>query len=294
MGRPRSYSDHELAQAVLAAESYDGVLRNLGIVPGGQQRQRVRKRIAELALDTAHFSRRSKGQDRSRWWTDQDLRRAVAQSESWRGVARSLGVSAYSARARFRVRAAQLRLDTHHFYGRGWSPASAADPSDEAFSRPAGRRRWTDAELADAVRVSRSIAQVLAALGLRVGGGQYRVIKRRIAELQLSTEHFTGQGWSRGTQLAGRRARPLEDLLREGSEVASHDLKLRLLREGIKERRCEGCGLTEWQAQPVPLQLDHINGEPTDNRLENLRLLCPNCHALTDTYCGRNIRRDTQ
>ncbi len=67
-------------------------------------------------------------------------------------------------------------------------------------------------------------------------------------------------------------------------------LRQRLIAEGHKQARCERCGGTEWNGQAIPLELDHINGRRDDNRLENLRLLCANCHAQTPTYRGRNIR----
>lgn len=66
-------------------------------------------------------------------------------------------------------------------------------------------------------------------------------------------------------------------------------LKKRLIKEGIKEDKCESCGLVDiWNGKPITLQLDHINGINYDHRLENLQILCPNCHSQTDTYCGRN------
>ena len=82
-----------------------------------------------------------------------------------------------------------------------------------------------------------------------------------------------------------------EVFLFKGSIIKSHVLKLKLIKDGLKERLCESCGHTEWMGKPVPLELHHINGDRFDNRLENLRLLCPNCHALTDNYSGRGQKQ---
>ena len=72
------------------------------------------------------------------------------------------------------------------------------------------------------------------------------------------------------------------------STFQTYKLKKRLLEDGIKQHVCEHCGLMHWQGMEIPLELHHINGDNRDNRLENLQLLCPNCHALTDSYRGRN------
>ena len=81
------------------------------------------------------------------------------------------------------------------------------------------------------------------------------------------------------------------EYLIEGAAISSHRLKLKLLRDEVKKRLCERCGKSKWLGEPIPLELHHVNGDRFDNRLVNLQLLCPNCHALTDNHAGRGSSR---
>lgn len=76
----------------------------------------------------------------------------------------------------------------------------------------------------------------------------------------------------------------------KGSFVSAHRLKLKLIRDGVKEHKCEICGITEWMGQKVPLELDHIDGNHYNNEMYNLRIVCPNCHAQQDTNSGKNVK----
>jgi len=145
---------------------------------------------------------------------------------------------------------------------------------------------YNENQLRDAVKQSFSIRQVLNKLGLKEAGGNYETTKRRIKKLNLDTSHFTGKLWNKGKSLGYRRE--ILEYLKENTVVQSFRLRNRLISEGIKEHKCECCGITEWMGKSTPIELDHINGINTDNRLENLRLLCPNCHAQTETYRGKN------
>ena len=142
------------------------------------------------------------------------------------------------------------------------------------------------AVLARAIARSFSIRGALKVLRLAPAGGNYETIRKAIREFNLDTSHFTGQGHLRGKS-HNYNTRPLRSILVRGKLEQTFRLKLRLLAEGYKQHRCECCGITEWLKQPVPLELHHKDGDRT-NLLRNLELLCPNCHALTDNYRGKN------
>lgn len=151
------------------------------------------------------------------------------------------------------------------------------------------RFMFNNPEIFDIIKESSSIAQVLKRIGLKAAGGNYRTFDRFVKNNNIDISHFTGQLWSKGKKLFPKR--DIEDYLENGVRITSHALKKRLIKENIFEHKCYICNLDEWMDKPIPLELDHINGDHDDNRLENLRILCPNCHAQTDTYRAKN-RRD--
>ena len=149
---------------------------------------------------------------------------------------------------------------------------------------------WTDEDLVAAVQSSQSYRAVIQKLGLIPAGGNYVQVQYAIKRLNLDIAHFTGARWNNGKRYRLPHVRQkLDDLLVENSRVQSFKLKIRLFEAGIKEQKCELCGWAEHSLDGrIPVELDHINGVHTDNRLENLRILCPNCHSLQPTHRGRN------
>jgi HNH endonuclease len=149
--------------------------------------------------------------------------------------------------------------------------------------------RYTEQDVRDAVASSRSLSDALRALGLRAAGSNFRTLKRLIERYDIATEHMDPNWVLRGNR--PNRKIPLQQLMVEGSSYGRDKLKRRLYEEGIKQRRCELCGQGElWNGSRMSLILDHINGVATDNRLDNLRIVCPNCNATLDTHCGRQNR----
>lgn len=150
------------------------------------------------------------------------------------------------------------------------------------------KRSWSKKQLENAVKTSKSHRQVLAKLNLREAGGNYEQIKKYIKEYKLNTKHFTGKAWNKGLKGIGKPRIPLEKVLVKNSSFQSYKLKKRLFAAELKQKRCEECGWAKTTKDGyLPLELDHINGDRHDNRLENLRILCPNCHSLKPTYRSR-------
>ncbi len=99
---------------------------------------------------------------------------------------------------------------------------------------------------------------------------------------------YEGQMNAPGTA-KGNHYRPASLYLNKTRRITSSKLKEKLFREGLKERKCESCGLDKWMDSEVPLELHHINGDHFDNEWVNLQVLCPNCHALTENYCKSGL-----
>lgn len=148
---------------------------------------------------------------------------------------------------------------------------------------------YTKEQFIDAVKTSYSIREVLLKLKLTATGAAYTSFKRSLLFWSVDASHFTGKLWSKGKKLIPKR--DIQDYLSNKQPISSHALKLRLLKENIFKPECSICGLTKWNNDPIPLELDHINGNHSDNSLSNLRLTCPNCHAQTNTHAGRNKKK---
>lgn len=147
-------------------------------------------------------------------------------------------------------------------------------------------------QFAALVASSKTTTQILKAFGLRNQGHNGRTIHRRLKEDSLSIDHLLIGKAARTAKLTRRSLLPLEDLLQKGTQIGSSRLKKRLLNQGLLQERCAVCPqTTEWNGQKLVLVLDHVNGDPTDNRLDNLRLLCPNCNSQTATFAGKNAKR---
>ncbi len=149
-------------------------------------------------------------------------------------------------------------------------------------------RKWTDDDLKLAVKNSLSTRTALKELGLKPAGGNYKNIKKHIERLGLDVSHHTGQGYLRGKTHSYSKPIPLKEVLVSTSYYSTSMLKTRLIKEGLLKNKCATCNINSWLKKELVLHLDHINGVNIDNRLNNLRLLCPNCHSQTDTYCGKN------
>lgn len=202
-------------------------------------------------------------------YTEERLAEAARTPRTLTEALEKLGVDPKSGSRRYlHDRMRRLGVDVSHFEQEG--------------------AKWTKEVLQEAVSASTNMCEVLRRLGLENVGGHHTHISRKVKALALDTSHFTTASG------AGRYhpRRTPESLLAEQTperarRVPGERLKRAMVALGAEER-CADCGTEPvWLGEPLPLEVDHINGDWRDNRPENLRLPCPNCHSTTDSYRGR-------
>lgn len=206
-------------------------------------------------------------------YTRERLAEAAEGARTLTEALERLGVDPKSGSRRYlHDRMRKLGVDTSHFQAEG--------------------TKWTREILAEAVAASTTMCEVLRRLGLEVVGGHHTHISRRVKAFAIDTSHFALPS------PAGRpkvRRTPEALLVKQDGPQArraqSEQLKWALGSLGVPDL-CAMCGIEPvWQGRPLPLEVDHIDGDWRDNRPENLRLLCPNCHSTTDAYRGRGKGR---
>ncbi|WP_394999913.1 HNH endonuclease signature motif containing protein [Acinetobacter sp.] len=139
------------------------------------------------------------------------------------------------------------------------------------------RHHYTKELLEPIVKDSKAWSEVCRKLGIKPATGAQTHVKKRAGLFGITHEHFAGNAWNKGRTFAPKQK--IETYLIKNSTLGSHKLKLRLIKDGLKEAKCEICELTHWRDEPIVLELDHKDSDHFNNEIENLQILCPNCHA---------------
>ncbi len=273
---PRTrYTREILAAAAANSTSVREVLDRLGVPNTGGSHAHIARRMDALGIDSSHFTTRRPEPAPFPVIAGSELASAFAQARSLADLARRLELPVtVRTRKHLARQSADHRLDVtklgHH------------------------RLTLNEEVLRRAAAESTSLVGVIRKLGLEESNSNVRRVRRALDVHAVDTTHFARRAWRAPDPRPSRLTMPSKILCQRppgSARVGLERLRRALIATGVAEK-CAGCGLAgEWQNRPLGLEVDHVNGDRHDNRPENLRLLCPNCHATTQTYCRKKPSR---
>jgi hypothetical protein len=263
------YTPEILTAAVTASANIREVLDKLDVPRTGGSHAHIARRIKTLGIDASHFTAPRAEPPPLAEFAGNELAAAFAEARSLADLARRLNLPITSRTRKHIVRQlAAHRLDTSQL----------------------GHQRLTldSNTLREATKRCTSLADVIRAIGLKETNSNIRRVRRALDAYKIDTSHFARTAWRKPDPRPSRLTTRSTILCRRPAgtaRVGGERLRRALLATGVDER-CRECGIgKQWRGRPLTLEVDHINGDWRDNRPDNLRLLCPNCHATTVTYC---------
>lgn len=227
----------------------------------------VRQLVKNKNILTNHF-KKIIVEDR---WSKNNLLECIEESNNYKDIIVKLGLS--------------VSTSTYYRLHKYLNKYSIDFKNKNKYYKNKNNIRWSKENLSHIIKSSNSNSDVLYNLGLNAIGDNIKTLKKYINEYGINIDHFNYD------RKGNNRSYKLSDILIQNSSYNRGRLKDRLYKEGLKKRICELCGQDEmWKGKKISLILDHKNGINNDNRLENLRIVCPNCNAGLDTHCGKNIK----
>lgn len=272
----KQFGEDKIKEAVINSNSFVEATLYLGLDPKYVNiRKNVERSIKRLKLSVEHFESIQKYKKSKNRWNEENLKLLVDKHNTFKSILEELNIlPIYNNYRILRRKLTEFNID---------------------FSKlrtiKKDKIKWSKENLELIVKESISQKDVLSKLGIRTSGGNFKTLHKYIKLYNLDTSHFI-KSYEVMKELKIRNKLSLEEILVENSEYNRYFLKERLYSSNIKERKCELCGQDEnWRGKKMSLIIDHINGVHNDNRLQNLRIVCPNCNATLETHCKKNKKR---
>ena len=274
----KQFGIDKLTEAAKTSNSFTEATSFLGLDSKNVNiKKNVERSIKRLKLSTDHFDSVQRLKTSKDRYTKEKLEILVKKCKNYKEILEELDILPVTNNYdKLKRKLNEFKIDFSHLKNQRKSTIKI---------------NWSKDVLEPIFEKSSSQKEVLEKLGLRSAGGNFNTLRKYIKKYNLDTSHFI-KNYEVVKELSIKNKISLEKILVEKSNYCRNNLKNRLYKEGLKERKCELCGQDEnWNGKKMSLILDHINGIYNDNRLNNLRIVCPNCNATLDTHAGKNIKK---